>query len=45
MPSYASSLRAEIRPKNFNALRVYYEMLAKDADIAKVNEKKMLIEA
>lgn len=45
MPSYASCLRADIKPKNFNALKDYYEMLAKDADVTKVNEKKIFHEA
>lgn len=39
LPSYASCLRAMIRPKNFTALKQYYELLAKDEKLAKFNQK------
>ena len=42
LPSYASCLRAQIRPKNYTALREYYELLAKDEKLAKINEKHYL---
>lgn len=42
LPSYASCLRAQIRPKNYTALREYYELLAKDEKLAKINEKYYL---
>ena len=42
LPSYASCLRAQIRPKNYAALREYYELLAKDEKLAKINEKYFL---
>ena len=45
LPSYASCLRAQIRPKNYTALKGYYELLAKDEAMAKVNEKKFFTEA
>ena len=45
LPSYASCLRAQIRPKNFTALKGYYELLAKDQAMAKVNEKRFFNEA
>ena len=45
LPSYASCLRAHIRPKNFTALKGYYELLAKDQAMAKVNEKRFFNEA
>ena len=45
LPSYATCLRAEIRPRNFNALKEYYEIMVKDSAIAKVNERKMFNEA
>jgi hypothetical protein len=41
LPSYASCLRAEIKPRNFNALKEYYEIMVKDSAMAKVNERKM----
>jgi len=40
LPSYASCLRAQIKPKNFMALKHYYELLAKDEKLAKINEKE-----
>ena len=39
LPSYANCLRAQIRPKNFTALKDYYELLTKDAELAKFNKK------
>ena len=42
IPSYATCLRAEIQPKNFKLLREYYTLLAKDANLAHLNRKKML---
>ena len=37
LPSYANCLRAKIRPKNFTALKQYYELLAKDEKLAMIN--------
>ena len=37
LPSYATCLRAKIRPKNYTALKQYYELLAKDEQLAKIN--------
>ena len=42
LPSYASCLRAKIRPKNFTALKQYYELLAKDEKLAMINQKHLL---
>jgi len=41
LPSYASCLRADIKPRNFNALKEYYEIMVKDSAMAKVNERKI----
>jgi len=45
LPSYATCLRNQILPKNFKALKGYYEMMVKDADMAKVNVKEIMNEA
>ena len=39
LPSYANCLRAKIRPKNFTALKQFYELLAKDEKLAQMNQK------
>ena len=42
LPSYASCLRAQIQPKNFSPIKQYYQLLAKDEKLAKMNQKHFL---
>ena len=42
LPSYATCLRAKIRPKNYTALKQYYELLAKDEKLAEINQKHFI---
>ena len=44
LPSYSTCLKAQIRPKDYPALREYYELLTKDEKLAKMNEKHLLKE-
>jgi len=42
LPSYAECLKAEIKPQNYLLLKQYYELAAKDPNIAKLNKENML---
>ena len=42
LPSYAICLKANIEPKNFTALKSYYELMAKDSHLATLNKKQLL---
>ena len=45
LPSYATCLKNDIKPRNYNALKDYYQIMIKDADIARVNAKQLVNEA
>ena len=42
LPSYATCLKANIQPKNFKTLRQYYELVARDTQMAALNKKHIL---
>ena len=41
LPSYASCLRAQIHPKNFSVLKDFYELLAKNQNLARINQNSI----
>jgi hypothetical protein len=45
MPSYATSLRAQIQPRNYRLLKDYYELLAKNQQLALLNKIQLLKES
>ena len=45
MPSYATSLRAQIQPRNYRLLKDYYELLAKNQQLALLNKIHLLKES
>lgn len=42
LPSYSICLKAEIQPRNYKLLKDYYELKAKDKELANLNKDKIL---